>query len=116
MHANNATHVVQMTRMTVSRAARPPTHFRRGSVAGVGPNVRGKLAIGAAARAPALHLAPTRGAARTVGTTVGAVGTPVGAVGITVGAVGTTVGRQAAARGQHAEQRRSQLVAWLGLG
>ena len=82
----------------MSRAARPPTHFRRGSVAGVGPNVRGKLAIGAAARAPALHLAPTRGAARTVGTTVGA--------------VGTTVGRHAAARGQHAEQRRSQLVAW----
>ena len=103
----------------MSRAARPPTHFRRGSVAGVGPDVRGKLAIGATARAPALHLAPTRGAARTVGTTVGAVGTPVGAVGITVGAVGTTVGavgttvgRQAAARGQHAEQRRSQLVAW----
>ena len=87
----------------MSRAARPPTHFRRGSVAGVGPNVRGKLAIGAAARAPALHLAPTRGAARTV-------------VGTTVGAVGTTVGRHAAARGQHAEQRRSQLVAWLGLG
>ena len=98
VHANTATHVVQMTRMTVSRAARPPTHFRRGSVAGVGPNVRGKLAIGATARAPALHLAPTRGAARTVGTTVGA--------------VGTTVGRHAAARGQHAEQRRSQLVAW----
>ena len=98
MHANTATHVVQMTRMTVSRAARPPTHFRRGSVAGVGPNVRGKLAIGAAARAPAIHLAPTRGAARTVGTPVGA--------------VGTTVGGHAAARGQHAEQRRSQLVAW----
>ena len=98
VHANTATHVVQMTRMTVSRAARPPTHFRRGSVAGVGPNVRSELAIGAAARAPALHLAPTRGAARTVGTTVGA--------------VGTTVGRHAAARGQHAEQRRSQLVAW----
>ena len=89
----------------MSRAARPPTHFRRGSVAGVGPDVLGKLAIGAAARAPALHLAPTRGTARTVGTTVGA-------VGITVGAVGTTVGRHAAARGQHAEQRRSQLVAW----
>jgi len=89
----------------MSRAARPPTHFRRGSVAGVGPNVRGKATIGATARAPALHLAPTRGTARTVGTTVGA-------VGITVGAVGTTVGRHAAARGQHAEQRRSQLVAW----
>ena len=89
----------------MSRAASPPTHFRRGSVAGVGPDVRGKLAIGATARAPALHLAPTRGAARTVGTTGGAVGT-------TVGAVGTTVGRHAAARGQHAEQRRSQLVAW----
>ena len=86
----------------MSRAARPPTHFRRGSVAGVGPNVRRKLAIGATARAPALHLAPTRGTARTVATTVGA--------------VGTTVGRHAAARGQHAEQRRSQLVAWLGLG
>ena len=96
----------------MSRAARPPTHFRRGSVAGVGPNVRGKATIGATARAPALHLAPTRGTARTVGTTVGAVGITVGAVGTTVGAVGTTVGRHAAARGQHAEQRRPQLVAW----
>ena len=85
----------------MSRAARPPTHFRRVGVAGIGPNVRGKQTIGAAARAPALHLAPTRGAAHTVGTPVGA--------------VGTTVGRNAAARGQHGEQRRSQLIAWLGL-
>eukprot|EP00964_Phaeocystis_antarctica_P005351 scaffold2925_cov62-Phaeocystis_antarctica.AAC.2 len=79
----------------MSRAVRPPTHFRRIRLGGVGPHVRGKLAIGAAACAPA-HPAPTLGAARTVGP---------------IGAVGTTIGTNAAARGQHGEQRRSQLIA-----